>query len=142
MQAIFTVATHGFQNQAKENLTGSGKEKKANATEDDEQARERLIAVEKHGDQRHNVSRHAGHGNSTRLSAAGEKALWRGQSVFCGNESPGDAGKKQKGYVGSPIGFGGRRREEGSVEAQVSGDAESACRQKKHNELQNEFHQI
>ena len=38
MQTVFSVASHGFENQPEKDLTGDGQKEKANATQDDEQA--------------------------------------------------------------------------------------------------------
>jgi len=52
MQTVFSVASHGFENQPEKDLTDGGQKEKANATQDDEQAGKLFVAVKEHGDER------------------------------------------------------------------------------------------
>ena len=142
MQTVFSVASHGFENQPEKDLTGGGQKEKANATEDDEQAGKLLVAVKEHGDEGDDVGCCASYKNSAGLSGTGEESLRRGQPVPGGNESPRDAGEEQQDYVGSPIGRSRRMRKNCGEEAEIGSDGESARRQKKDHALQNEFNEI
>jgi hypothetical protein len=57
MQAIFSVASHGFENQPEKDLTGDGQKEKANATPDDEQEGKLFVAVKEHGEECDDVGR-------------------------------------------------------------------------------------
>jgi hypothetical protein len=142
MQAIFSVASHGFENQPEKDLTGDGQKEKANATQDDEQAGKLFVAVKEHGDECDDVGCCARYKNSAGLSGTSEESLRSGQPVPCGDESPRDASEEKQDYVGSPIGRSRRRRKNCGEKTEIGSDGESARRQKKDHALQNEFNEI